>query len=83
MTRKNTSRATQQPRRRVAAKSRKQKELIQIVRQLLLTTLILSVIALVAAILNIQSHDFWEVIRAAIGLQGIFQGARMLHTMSG
>lgn len=56
----------------------RREELMTIVGQLIFTTLALSLIALTAALLHVDSHDFWEVIRAAIGLQGILQGARML-----
>ena len=64
------------------AASNKHRELAVIVSQLIVTTLALSLIALFAAMTGIQSHDFWEVIRAAINLQSILQGLRMLIALS-
>jgi hypothetical protein len=60
----------------------RREELMAIVGQLIFTTLALSIIALVAALLHVDSHDFWEVLRAAISLQGILQGARMLVALT-
>lgn len=77
---------TQQKKERIADTRNKRKsvkrgrrdELLTIVKQLLFTTLVISGIALVAAAMGIESRDFWEVIRGAIGLQGILQGSRIL-----
>ncbi|MBL8049641.1 MAG: hypothetical protein JNM46_00325 [Anaerolineales bacterium] len=55
---------------------------MQIVRQLIFTTLALCLIALVAAVLKIDSRDFWQVIHGAIGLQGILQGARIIVALN-
>lgn len=73
---------TKGPSRRDYNKASRHEELILIVGQLIFTTLALSMIALIAAILHIDSRDFWEVIRGAIGLQGILQGTRMLIAVS-
>ncbi len=71
-----------QPRLYKKRRVRRKEELIRIVGQFIFTTLALSVIALTAALLHVDSHDFWEVIRAAITLQGILQGTRMLVAVS-
>ena len=61
--------------------SRKE-ELKSLVSQLALMTLALTLVALVAALNHIESPDFWETIRAAIGLQGILQGVRILFAVA-
>ena len=81
MTQKRRAKMSDTANKRRYSKMR-QDELLPIVRQLLLTTLVLSIIALVAAALHIESRDFWEVIRGAIGLQGILQGSRIFAAMN-
>ena len=72
----------QKPTSRGSKTSGKSKELIIIVSQLIVTTVILSLIALYAAKVGIQSDDFWDVLRAAITLQSTLQGVRMLVAIS-
>lgn len=79
---RNKKSRNQKQHRRESKTSGKHRELVAIVSQLIITTLALSLIALFAAILGIQSHDFWEVIRAAVNLQSILQGVRMLMALS-
>jgi len=57
-------------------------DLVTIVRQFMIASLVIALIALFAAIMQVQSQDFWEVIRSAMNFQSIFQGVRMLSVLS-
>ena len=68
--------------RRARRSTSKREELVVITGQLIVTTLIISFIALYAASVGIESTDFWEVIRVAITLQSTLQGMRLLNAAS-
>ena len=77
MSKKSGSRNTHQTGQYNKWAPRENKEFNVLVRQLIFTSLANAIIALIAAVFNVESRDFWEVIRAAIGLQGILQGVRI------
>ena len=79
---KNKKAKTQNKHRQTKKSGNKLNEIVPIVRQFMIVSLVISLIALAAAMLGVESQDFWEVIRSAMNFQSIFQGVRMLSVLS-